>query len=183
MGRPGIAVRSDFDAMELRKLAGRCTDAGQARRLLSLAAIYDGADREEAAKAGGMDRQTLRDWVHRFNKAGPDGLINRTSTGRKRRLSTEQFYELEQIVEAGPDLEKDGVVRWRAVDLKRVIEARFGVNYSVRHVMKLLNRLGFSRISTRPQHPKQDEGVIAAFKKLPPHLKSPPGQIGGSKAH
>ena len=65
-----------------------------------------GLTREEAAKAGGMDRQTLRDWVHRFNKAGPDGLINRTSTGRKRRLSTGQIYELEQIVEAGPDTKR-----------------------------------------------------------------------------
>ena len=82
MGRSGIVVRSDFDAKGLRKLASGCKDAGQTRRLLSLAAVYDGASREEAAKVGGMDRQTLRDWVHRFNEAGPDGLVNRKSPGR-----------------------------------------------------------------------------------------------------
>ena len=89
------------------------------------------------------------------------------------------LLEFEAIVDAGPDLENDGVVRWRAVDLKRVIEERFGVCYGERHVMKLLNQLGFSRISTRPQHPKQDEGVIAAFKKLPRHAESPSGRADG----
>ncbi len=178
MGRSGITLRSDYTASELRDLACKSNDTGQARRLLSIAAVYDGASREEAAKAGGMDRQTLRDWVHRFNEAGPDGLVNRRGGGRKGLLTPAQFLEFEAIVEAGPDLEKDGVVRWRAVDLKRVIEERFGVCYGERHVMKLLNRLGFSRISTRPQHPKQNEGVIAAFKKLPSHLESSFGRAG-----
>ncbi len=176
MGRRGIELRSGYDADTLRKLARECRDVHQARRLLALAAVCDGASREEAAKVGGMDRQTLRDWVHRFNESGPDGLVNRKSTGRKSLLSAHQFCELEAIVEAGPDLETDGVVRWRAVDLKRVIEERFGVCYGERHVMKLLNRLGFSRISTRPRHPKQDAGVIAAFKKLQPNPQSPSGR-------
>jgi len=157
-------------------LASGCKDAGQTRRLLSLAAVYDGASREDAAKVGGMDRQTLRDWMHRFNEAGPDGLVNRKSPGRKRRLSAAQSYKLEQIIEAGPDPEQDGVVRWRAIDVKLVIEEKFGVRYSERHVMKLLNRLGFSRISTRPQHPRQDANVIAAFKKLPDHPKGSSGR-------
>jgi transposase len=112
-----------------------------------------------------MDRQTLRDWVLRFNDKGPDGLLNRKSSGRKSRLSNSQLEELDRIVEAGPDLEKDGVVRWRAIDLKRVIEARFGVSYGERHVMKLLNKLGFSHISARPQHPMQEARIIDAFKK------------------
>ena len=165
MGRTGIAIRSDFDATQLRLMARQSRDANQARRLLSLAAIYDGMSRADAAILGGMDRQTLRDWVLRFNDAGPDGLLNRTSPGRKRRLNDEQLEELDKIVEAGPDLERDGVVRWRAIDLKRVIEARFDVSYGERHVMKLLNRLGFSHISARPRHPKQDGRIIDAFKK------------------
>ncbi len=183
MGRSGIELRSGYNGDELRALAKRCRDADQARRLLSLAAVYDGAGREEAAKVGGMDRQTLRDWVHRFNELGPDGLINCKSTGRKSLLSAEQFFELEAIVEAGPDLETDGVVRWRAIDLKRVIEEKFGVSYGERHVMKLLNKLGFSRISARPQHPKQDAGVIAAFKKLLPNPQSPSGRPERGKEH
>ena len=165
MGRTGTIIRTDFDAAQLRVLASHSRDANQARRLLSLATIYDGMNRKDAAMVGGMDRQTLRDWVHRFNEEGPKGLLNHKSSGRKSPLSNDQLEELDRIVEAGPDLERDGVVRWRAIDLKRVIEARFGVSYGERHVMKLLNQLGFSHISTRPQHPMQDARVIDAFKK------------------
>ena len=92
-------------------------DANQARRLLALAAVYEGMSREDAARIGGMDRQTLRDWVHRFNRRGVDGLIDIKAPGRRSKLSAEQREELRQLVEAGPDLDKDGVVRWRCVDL------------------------------------------------------------------
>ena len=120
-----IRIRQDFEAATLRRLATTVKDAGQARWLLALAAVYDGADREAAARIGGMDRQTLRDWVHRFNHCGPDGLINVKSPGRRPKLSPEQREELRRLVEAGPDPEKDGFARWRCVDLKRVLGARF----------------------------------------------------------
>jgi len=77
-------------------------------------------DRGPAARIGGMDRQTLRDWVHRFNASGPEGLLDNWAQGPKPRLSCTQMAEVTRIVEAGPDREKDGVVRWRPVDLKRV---------------------------------------------------------------
>ena len=112
-----------------------------------------------------MDRQTLRDWAHRFNDEGADGLKNRPGAGRPRLLTDEQMGELSVIVETGPDPEIDGVVRWRRVDLKRVIEERFGVIYSERAISDLLVALSFSHISARPQHPKQDQRVIEAFKK------------------
>ena len=160
-----IPLRTDFSASDLRALAGRCTDANQARRLLSLAAVYDGMDRAQAAKIGGMDRQTLRDWVHRFNDDGPDGLTDRKAPGRKRYLSDAQMAELGEIVETGPDPEIDGVVRWRRVDLQKVIRDRFDVAYSERAISDLLKVLGFSHISGRPQHPAQDTEVIEAFKK------------------
>ena len=160
-----IPLRTDFSASDLRVLAGRCTDASQARRLLSLAAVYDGMDRAQAATIGGMDRQTLRDWVHRFNSEGPDGLIDRKAPGRARYLTDKQMAELGEIVDAGPDPEVDGVVRWRRVDLQKVIEERFGVTYSERAISDLLKVLGFSHISGRPQHPAQDNRVIEAFKK------------------
>ena len=123
-----ICVRDDFEAEELRVLAGRVKDANQARRLLAIAAVLEGMDREEAARIGGMDRQTLRDWVHRFNTQGPDGLINIKPSGRRPRLSDEQKEELCELVEAGPDPQKDGVARWRCVNLKRVLGERFGVD-------------------------------------------------------
>ena len=112
-----------------------------------------------------MDRQTLRDWVHRFNAGGPEGLIDNWTEGPKPRLSASQSAELATIVEAGPDRETDGVVRWRRVDLKRVIAERFGVDFHARHVGKLLKRLGFSHMSVRPSHPAQDERIVEAFKK------------------
>lgn len=135
---------------------------------MALAAVYDGMSRADAAKVGGMDRQTLRDWAHRFNGEGPDGLTNRAGAGRPRRLTHTQMQELSEIVETGPDPVVDGVVRWRRVDLQRVIEQRFGVVYSERAISDLLAALRFSHISTRPQHPKQDERVIEAFKKISP---------------
>jgi transposase len=163
-----LQVRSDYTAGELRKLSRTVTCSRQSGRLLSIAAIYDGMSRADAARIGGMDRQTLRDWVIRFNEAGPDGLKDRWNNGSVRRLSADQLAELAVIVETGPDLNTDGVVRWRRVDLKRVIEERFGVVYSQRYVSQILHDLDFSHMSARPQHPKQDERVIKAFKKTSP---------------
>jgi transposase len=105
-----------------------------------------------AAKIGGMDRQTLRDWVHRLNASGPEGLIDNWTDGPKPRLSAEQLAEFALIVEAGPDREKDGIVRWRRIDLKRVIAERFGVDFHPRYVGRLLKKLGFSHLSARPRH-------------------------------
>ena len=160
----------DFDAADLRGLAVKAKDADQARRLLALAAVYDGMDREEAARIGGMDRQTLRDWVHRFNERGPEGLINIKPTGRPSKLSAEQKEELQQLVEAGPDPEKDGVARWRCVDLKRVLGERFAVDLSEVSLGRVLKQLGYSHISARPRHPAQDAQAIATFKKTSPPL-------------
>ena len=158
---PTIQLRDDYDAARLRRLAKRSRDNRQIRRLLALAAVYDGMSRTDAAQVGGMDRQTLRDWAHRFNAEGPDGLTDRPRPGRECLLSDAQLAELAKIVETGPDPAVDGVVRWRRIDLKRVIEERFGVVYSERSISDLLARLAFSHISGRPQHPEQDERVIA----------------------
>jgi transposase len=160
-----VRLRADYSAEALRALACRSKDANQSRRLLSLAAVRDGMDRGAAAKIGGMDRQTLRDWVHRFNACGLNGLLDNWTRGPKPRLSEEQMAQFAQIVEAGPDREKDGVVRWRRIDLKRVIAERFGVEFHPRYVGKLLKKLGFSHMSARPRHPAQDERIVEAFKK------------------
>jgi transposase len=151
--------------MELRALARRSKDVNQSRRLLSLAAVRDGMDRGSAAKIGGMDRQTLRDWVHRFNGSGPQGLIDNWTEGPKARLSAQPLAQFAAIVEAGPDRAKDGVARWRRVDLKGVIAARFGVDFHAPYVGKLLKKPGFSHLSARPRHPAQDERMVEAFKK------------------
>jgi transposase len=164
-----VAVtRREPGAAELRREAGRCRDARAARRMLALALVLEGASREEAARAAGMDRQTLRDWVHRYNAEGPDGLRGRRRPGPRPRLTPEQEAELVTAVERGPDPDRDGVVRWRRVDLKALIETRFAVRLHERSVGKVLRRLGFARISVRPKHPRADEAAQAAFKKASP---------------
>jgi len=161
----GIELRDDYSADDLRALARKSRNARQARRLLALAGVADGLSRTDAAAIGLMDRQTLRDWVHRFNEQGPDGLIDRKSTGPKPKLTAEQRATLKVIVTAGPDPEIDGVVRWRCADLVRLIKGRFGVDYHESSIGKLLRSLGFSHVSARPRHPKQDPEMIEAFKK------------------
>jgi transposase len=162
---PGIALREDYDVAGLRKHARRASGPRQVRRLLALAAVYEGRSRAEAASIGGMDRQTLRDWALRFNADGPDGLLNRKSTGQPRLLTPDQMQALAELVEIGPDRAVHGVVRWRRIDLQRVLKERFDVKVSLGSLSRLLDELAFSHITGRPQHPQQDPTVIEAFKK------------------
>src|SRR3954449_2988799 len=133
-------TRKELGAVELRREARRCRDAAASRRMLAL--VLEGASREEAARAAGMDRQTLRDWVRRYDAEGLAGLRDRHRSGREPRLTPEQEAELATAVERGPDPDRDGVVRWRRVDLRALVEARFAVRLHERSVGKVLRRLG-----------------------------------------
>jgi transposase len=158
-------TRSDLTVEELRAAAAREGDARIARRILAIAMVLAGHPRQVAAEARAMEAQTLRDWVIRYNEHGLAGLEDRPRPGRPTRLSDEQEAELDGWVEQGPDLKKDGVVRWRRFDLREKIRERFGVTMHVRGVGKILRRLNFRRISVRPQHPQSDEAAQQAFKK------------------
>ena len=160
-----VKLRDDYSADTLRKLAAKSRNANQTRRLLALAAVRDGMSREAAAAIGAMDRQTLRDWVHAFNARGPGGLVNSKSPGAKPKLSPAQRAEVARIVEVGPERETDVVVRWRCVDLRRVIKARFNIDLDEVSIGRLLKQAGFSHVSARPSHPAQGADVIADFKK------------------
>ena len=160
----GIAVRRDITVVVLRRQARLQKDGRVAARLLALANVLDGMDRDSAARAAGMTRQTLRDWVHRYNEQGMAGLSNQPKGHTRRRLAAAQEAELEALVLQGPDPDS-GLVRWRRIDLQARIEAQFGVTYHERTIGKILRRLGFVRISVRPQHPKTDLAVQEAFKK------------------
>ena len=161
-------TRTDLDASALRLRAIRTRDAAVSRRLLALALIVEGKSREEAARAAGMDRQTLRDWVLRYNERGVAGLGNLPRGGRRSRLTAEQTSEIAAWVEQGPDPEQDRVVRWRRCDLADRIFERFGVRLADRSVGALLHRLGFRHISSRPRHPQQDAQALEMHKKTSP---------------
>jgi transposase len=161
-----LKLRGDYDAVTLGRLATRCDDGNQVRRLLAIAAAYEGHGRAEAGAMGGMDRLTLRDWVLRFTAEGPDGLIDRTAPGNPRRLTSDQEAELARLVEGGPaSAGLEHLSRWRCLDLKALIEDRWGATYHERTIGKLLDRLGYSHITTRPKHYRQDEPAMEAFKK------------------
>jgi transposase len=162
-----IAVRQDFTPAELRRLATRTKDVAQARRLLAIAAILDGAPRAEAARIGGMDRQTLRDWVIRFNEQGPEGLINMVSPGSPPKLDEEHRAFLARVVEEGPIPAVHGVVRWRGCDLIVLLHEEFGIEVSDDTIYRALKQLGFAHLSARPRAYKQDTEAMEAFKKTP----------------
>lgn len=165
MGKPIEVTRQDCTAAELRAKASRTRDGRLVRRLLAVAMVLDGRSRQEAASANGLDRQILRDWVLRYNADGVAGLANRPSPGRPASLTAEQMAELKALVVDGPDVDKDGVVRWRCTDLQAVINERFSVTMHVSTVGKVLRKLGLTRLRPRPYHPQKAAEAEAAFKK------------------
>ena len=172
-------TRMELDTAALRRAAARSRDADAARRMLALALVLDGHTRTEAATLCGMDRQTLRDWVHRYNDFGLAGLSSRIPTGPKPRLTPEQEAGVAAMVRAGPSVAEHGVVRWRLADLSHVIETRFGVHLAERSVGDMLRRLGFRRLSARPRHVGHDVDAQEAHKKTsqtwsPPLSRSMP---------
>src|SRR6476619_8438759 len=160
-----IAMKSGYTSGEVRGFAKRAKDGAQARRLLAIAAVLDGASREEAATIGGMDRQTLRDWVIRFNEQGPEGLVNKPSPGAPGKLTDEHKAYLARLIEEGPIPAIHGVVRWRACDLIMQLHEKFGISVSDDTIYRALKELGFSHVSARPKAYKQDAEAMDAFKK------------------
>jgi transposase len=160
-----IPIRTDIPAEELRRLARQETNGRVACRLLAVANALDGMSREAAARQAGMDRQTLRDWVLRFNAGAVDGLRDRPKSGRPTWLDDGQLAALKALVLRGPDPERDGVSSWRAKDLCRMVEERFGVSYTENGMLRLLHDLGLSWQKARPMHPEADLKAQARFKK------------------
>ena len=163
-----IPLREDFDAAALRAMAKRSKDGGQTRRLLALAAIYDGATRTQAAELGGVTLQIVRDWVVKFNARGAAGLVNGKSTGQPPRLDARQRAALARRIEDGPVPAVDGVVRWRLVDLCQWVFEEFRIPVSMQTMSRQVRAMGYRKLSARPRHHAQAEGAIDAFKKTSP---------------
>ena len=160
-----IRLRKDFDADALRAIARRAKDGPQARRLLALAAIYDGATRGDAAKIGGVTLQVVRDWVLRFNARGDSGLVDRKAPGQPSLLKNEHRTALMWMIEAGPTPAVHGVVRWRIVDLCQWLFEEFRIAVSETTMSRELRAMGYRKLSARPRHHAQVEGAIEDFKK------------------
>jgi transposase len=163
-----IPLREDFSAAQLRGLAKKTKDGPQARRLLALAAIYEGAGRTEAAKIGGVGLQIIRDWVLRFNTRGPDGLLNGKSSGQPPKLNDVQRQALARMIESGPIPSVHGVVRWRLIDLAQWIFEEFRITIAKQTLSRELRAMDYRKLSARPRHHAQAEGVMEDFKKSSP---------------
>ena len=160
-----IPLRGDFASAWLRGLAKKTKSAPQARRLLAVAAIYDGATRTEAAKIGGVGLQIIRDWVLRFNARGPNGLLDGKSPGQPPKLNDAQRRVVAQMIESGPIPAIHGVVRWRLIDLAQWIFEEFRITIAKQTLSRELRAMGYRKLSARPRHHAQAEGAIEAFKK------------------
>ncbi len=158
-------TREEHSSAELRSLAARSSDTARARRLLAIAMVLDGVTRLDAARQSGMDRQTLRDRVHRYNVSGVDGLVSRKAPGAAAKLTPGQMAELRKLVVNGPDPQVHKVVRWRCVDLRAEVARRFAVTVPDRTIGKWLRKLKLTRLQPRPYHPKKDAAAQQAFKK------------------
>jgi transposase len=161
-----IALREDFDAAMLRRAAKATKDAAQSRRLVALAEIYDGGTRTDAARIGGVGLQTVRDWVLAFNAEGLEGLIDGKAPGNPCKLNEEQRQALQHIVESGPIPAIHGVVRWRLRDLAWWVFEEFRISLDETTVSRELKKLGYRKLSARPQHYDQSEPAMDDFKKL-----------------
>ena len=160
-----IALRRDYDALRLRRLARESEDADQVRRLLALAVIDEGGSRTEAAAAGGVTLQVVRDWVLRLNQHGPEGLIDRKAAGQPSRLNAEHRAALRAMVEDGPIPAVHGVVRWRIIDLCQWIWEEYEISVSKQTLSRELRAMGYRKLSARPRHHAQAAGAVEAFKK------------------
>ena len=164
MGKP-IPLRPDYDAAGLRRIARESDGADQVRRLLALAAIYDGGSRTLASEVGGVTLQIVRDWVVKFNADGPDGLIDRKAPGQPSRLNDTHRAALAKMIESGPIPSVHGVVRWRLIDLAQWIFEEFRVSVAKQTLSRELRVMGYRKLSARPRHHSQAEGAIEDFKK------------------
>lgn len=160
-----VPLRSDFDAVRVRRAARESADANQVRRLLAVAAIYDGATRTQAAEVGGVTLQIVRDWVLKFNAHGAEGLIDRKAPGQPSRLDDKHRAALAAMIENGPIPAVHGVVRWRIIDLCQWVWDEFAVSVSKQTLSRELRAMGYRKLSARPRHHAQADGAIAAFKK------------------
>ena len=163
-----VPLRGDFDAAALRAIVRKSKNGPQARRLLALAVIYEGATRTEAARIGGVTLQVVRDWVVKFNAHGSEGLIDRKPPGRSSKLTDAHRAALATQLDEGPIPAIHGVVRWRLVDLMQWLWEKFRLSISKQTLSREVRAMGYRKLSARPRHHQKSEAAVAAFEKTSP---------------
>jgi transposase len=179
MGAAVRVTRTEHSAAELRAAAVKCRDGSQVRRLLALSLVLEGHARSDAARLNGMDRQTLCDWVHRYNRRGIEGLKSLSSPGPTPALTPEQMAELKALVVKGPDPETHKVARWRCLDLRKEVARRFHVTVHESTIGKWLHQLDLTRLQPRPYHPQKDPEAEVAYKKICRTGEGGPAPVSG----
>src|ERR1700682_5971301 len=162
-----ISLRADFDAPRLRAIARGTKDAAQTRRLLALAAVYDGARRTEAAKIGGVTLQIVRDWVMKFNAYGPNDLIDKKAPGQPSKLEDAHRVALAKMIDEGPIPAIHGVVRWRLIDLCQWIFAEFRIALSPQTLSREPRKMGFCKLSACHTIMRRPMARSRILKKFP----------------
>lgn len=168
-GRMAQTVRQDIHTIE--DLLGQSRSADNVRhshRILAIRDILCGDMRQNICVRYGVSRESLRHWVSWYNESGVVGLKEGARPGRPKQIAGDKIAAFKERIEKQPCPQKDGVVRWRSIDIQKVLEEEFGATYtSLFGVRKLCHSLGLSFMTTRPRHPKQDDEAVAAFKKTP----------------
>ena len=160
-----LAIRDDVASDELRRRARREHDGRVSARLIALANALDGMDRASAARLAGMDRQTLRDWVHRYNAEGIAGLSDRPMPGRTPKLTEGQMARSRRSCCAVRIRRWTGSGAGGWSSCAGMVEDRWDVVYSETRMLRLLWSLDLSHRKTRPLHPQADDKAQEAFKK------------------
>ena len=160
-----LKIREDMTAEDLRRRARKASSGRAAARAHAIANALDGMSRKAAAHAAGMERQALRDAMVRDNGEGLAGLYDRAKGHPPPRLTESQRAALAEVVDAGPDRERDGVSAWTRADLRRWLEAEFSKTYHPSSMSRVPRSLNLSRRKIRPSHPKKDAQAEESFKK------------------
>ena len=160
-----LKMRDDLTPLELRRWARVGSYGRAAARAYGIANALEEMPRADAARLAGMDRQTLRDAVVRYNAKGLEGLHDRPKGYSPRRLTADEEAALAAVIIAGPEPERDGVCAWTRADLCRWLEERFAKTYHPSSMTRVLRRMGFSRQKARPSHPRRDAEAQERFKK------------------
>src|SRR6202049_579310 len=150
---PAYFFRSEPGAAELRRVARR--ESGRVcQRVLMIANMREGMEHEDAARLAGLSRSAAYEWHNRYEEDGIEGLRDRPRPGRRPRVDAVTSARFKERIVAGAELERDGVVAFRAVDAQRILKEEFAIDCSLSSTYRLLHRIKLSWLTPRPRHPQ-----------------------------